>query len=38
LLAGHPAGRHGRTLAVRGNGWRLGTILPKDWQPPAKAE
>jgi hypothetical protein len=27
----------GRTLLVRGNGWRLITILPKDWQPPLVA-
>jgi hypothetical protein len=25
---------NGRTLAVRGNGWRLVTILPRNWQPP----
>jgi hypothetical protein len=24
----------GRPLLVRGNGWRLITILPRDWQPP----
>ena len=26
----------GRTLLVRGNGWRLITILPRDWQPPQR--
>jgi hypothetical protein len=25
---------NGRTLAVRGNGWRPVTILPRNWQPP----
>ena len=25
----------GRTLPVRGTVWRLITILPKNWQPPA---
>jgi hypothetical protein len=29
---------NGRTLAVRGNVWKLITILPKDWQPPVSAE
>jgi hypothetical protein len=29
---------NGRTLPVRGNRWKLITILPKDWQPPARAE
>jgi hypothetical protein len=27
-----------RTLAVRATKWRLLTILPKDWQPPARVE
>ena len=31
-----PDGR--RTLAVRGTVWRLITILPKNWQPPAPVE
>jgi hypothetical protein len=28
---------NGRTLPVRGNVWKLITILPKHWQPPAAA-
>ena len=31
-----PDGR--RTLSVRATTWRLITILPKNWQPPAPAE
>jgi hypothetical protein len=31
-----PDGR--RTLTVRGTVWRLITILPKNWQPPAPVE
>ena len=27
----------GRTLPVRGNVWKLITILPKHWQPPQVA-
>ena len=29
---------NGRTLPVRGTEWRLITILPKHWQPPARVE
>ena len=28
----------GRTLPVRGNVWKLITILPKRWQPPVQGE